>query len=69
MKSRGVLHVDGPRSWVVFYNYLLRVGRMRELLPTVKKRKVYLDDVLRHNRYRLLPLIIMGKVGGKRKVG
>lgn len=49
---------------------LQRVARNRELLPTIKKRKVeYLGHVLRHERYQLLQLIMMGKVAGKRRAG
>ncbi|CAH2266792.1 jg18921 [Pararge aegeria aegeria] len=47
-----------------------RVGCQRELWKTVKKKKVaYLGHVLRHDRYRLLQLIMMGKVAGKRRIG
>ncbi|CAH2217516.1 jg340 [Pararge aegeria aegeria] len=49
---------------------LQRVARSRELLLIIKKRKVeYLGHVLRHERYQLLRLIMMGKVEGKRRVG
>lgn len=49
---------------------LRRVNQKRELLQTVKQRKVaYLGHVMRHDRYELLQLIMMGKVAGKRKVG
>ncbi|CAH2238876.1 jg13686 [Pararge aegeria aegeria] len=45
---------------------LRRVGCQRELWKTVKKKKVaYLGHLLRHDRYRLLQLIMMGKVAGK----
>ncbi|CAH2207478.1 jg23512 [Pararge aegeria aegeria] len=48
----------------------MRVGCQRELWKTVKKKKVaYLGHVLRHDRYRLLQLIMMGKVAGKRCIG
>ncbi|CAH2232123.1 jg20798 [Pararge aegeria aegeria] len=48
---------------------LQRVARSRELLLIIKKRKVeYLGHVLRHERYQLLRLIMMGKVEGKRRV-
>ncbi|CAH2234459.1 jg17761 [Pararge aegeria aegeria] len=41
----------------------------RELWKTVKKKKVaYLGHVLWHDRYRLLQLIMMGKVAGKRRI-
>ncbi|CAH2237495.1 jg12828 [Pararge aegeria aegeria] len=44
-----------------------RVGCQRELWKTVKKKKVaYLGNVLRHDRYRLLQLIMMT---GKRRIG
>ncbi|CAH2229128.1 jg5218 [Pararge aegeria aegeria] len=49
---------------------LRRVGCQRELWKTVKKKKVaYLGHVLRHDRYRKLQLIMMGKVSGKRRIG
>ncbi|CAH2242692.1 jg7589 [Pararge aegeria aegeria] len=49
---------------------LRRVGCQRELWKTVKKKKVaYVGHVLRHDRYRLLQLIMMGKVAGKRRIG
>ncbi|CAH2232404.1 jg20997 [Pararge aegeria aegeria] len=49
---------------------LQRVARSRELLLIIIKRKVkYLGHVLRHERYQLLQLIMMGKVEGKRRVG
>ncbi|CAH2235786.1 jg7639 [Pararge aegeria aegeria] len=50
--------------------FLRRVGCHRKLWKTVKKKKVaYLGHVLRHDRYRLLQLINMGKVAGKRRIG
>lgn len=49
---------------------LQRVARSRELLLTIKKRKVdYLGHILRHERYQLLQLIMMGKIAGKRRAG
>ncbi|XP_045537894.1 uncharacterized protein LOC123721881 [Papilio machaon] len=49
---------------------LQRVGKNRELLQTIKQRKVaYLGHVLRHEKYHLLQLITMGKIAGKRRVG
>ncbi|CAH2235402.1 jg5970 [Pararge aegeria aegeria] len=49
---------------------LRRVNQRRELLHTMKIRKVaYLGHVLRHERYELLQLIMMGKVAGRRGVG
>lgn len=49
---------------------LRRVRKSRELLQTIKRRKVsYLGHVLRHERYRLLQTILMGKVPGRRRVG
>ncbi|CAH2243467.1 jg9382 [Pararge aegeria aegeria] len=46
------------------------VNQRRELLHTIKIRKVaYLGHVLRHERYELLQLIMMGKVAGRRGVG
>lgn len=49
---------------------LQRVQMPRKLLQTIKKRKIeYLGHVLRHDRYALLQLIMMGKVEGKRRAG
>lgn len=49
---------------------LQRVGKSRDLLLTIKKRKVaYLGHVLRHEKYDLLQLIMMGKIAGRRRVG
>ncbi|KAL0829312.1 hypothetical protein ABMA28_004110 [Loxostege sticticalis] len=49
---------------------LRRVQQKSELLQTIKKRKVeYLGHIIRHDRYELLQLIMMGKVAGKRRVG
>jgi hypothetical protein len=39
-------------------------------MQTVKKRKVaYVAQVLRHNRYEFLQLIVLGKLAGIRAVG
>lgn len=49
---------------------LERVNRDRELLCIVKRRKTaYLGHILRNNKYRLLHLIIQGKIEGKRGPG
>ncbi|CAH2234166.1 jg9047 [Pararge aegeria aegeria] len=49
---------------------LRRVNQRRELLHTINIRKVaYLEHVLRHERYELLPLIIMRKVAERKVVG
>ncbi|CAH2267488.1 jg3493 [Pararge aegeria aegeria] len=49
---------------------LRRDGCQHELWKTVKKKKVaYLGHVHRHDRYRLLQLIMMGKVAGERRIG
>lgn len=54
-------------SWtqkVTNVSVLQRVGQKRNLMLTIKKRKVsYLGHVLRHERYDLLQLIMMGKSG------
>ncbi|CAH2236537.1 jg8019 [Pararge aegeria aegeria] len=48
---------------------LRRVNQRREFLHTIEIRKVaYLGHVLRHERYELLQLIMMGKVAGRRGV-
>lgn len=47
-----------------------RANTVRELLTTVKCRKLaYLGHVLRGNRYRILQLIMKGKIEGRRGVG
>lgn len=60
-------------SWtqkVTNVKVLERIGQKRALMLTVKQRKIsYLGHVLRHQRYSLLQLVMMGKVAGKRKVG
>lgn len=49
---------------------LQRMSKQRELLNTIKERKMqYLGHVLRGERYELLRLIIEGKVQGRRSVG
>lgn len=49
---------------------LRRAGKSRELMATMKRRKTaYLGHVLRHERYQLLQVVMMGKVEGKRAVG
>lgn len=48
---------------------LRRAKRSRELTLTIKKKISYLGHVLRHERYRLLQVIMMGKVEGKRRAG
>ncbi|CAH2233818.1 jg22499 [Pararge aegeria aegeria] len=49
---------------------LRRVNQRRELLHTIKIRKVaYLGHLLSHEKYELLQLIMIGKVAGGRGVG
>lgn len=49
---------------------LRRMGRERELLSTIKRRKTaYLGHVMRNERYHLLQLIIEGKIEGRRGLG
>ena len=46
---------------------LKRSNTQRELLNTVKCRKIsYLDHILRGRKYRLLQLILKGKIEGRR---
>ncbi|XP_069354552.1 uncharacterized protein [Maniola hyperantus] len=46
---------------------LARMQKKTELVKTIKQRKIsYLGHILRHNRYRLLQTIMMGKIAGKR---
>ncbi|CAH2235673.1 jg18044 [Pararge aegeria aegeria] len=54
----------------ILQDAMRRVGCQRELWKTVNKKKVaYLGHVLRHDRYRLLRLIMMGRVAGKSRIG
>ncbi|XP_071581636.1 uncharacterized protein [Temnothorax nylanderi] len=47
-----------------------RAGAQRELLITVKCRKIeYLGHVLRGEKYRLLQLILKGRIEGRRGIG
>lgn len=49
---------------------LRKVGKGRELFNTIKKRKTaYLGHIMRNEKYRLLQLIIQGKIEGKRGIG
>lgn len=49
---------------------LRRANKNRELLNVIKRRKIsYLGHVMRGSRYRILQLIISGKIEGKRGVG
>ena len=44
---------------------LERIGRGRELMSIIKRRKTaYLGHVVRNERYHLLQLIMVGKIGG-----
>lgn len=49
---------------------LYRLGKERELLSTIKKRKVaYFGHILRNEKYEILQLIIEGKIEGRRGAG
>ena len=49
---------------------LNRSSAVRELFETIKIRKIsYLGHVLRGNRYKILQLIMKGKVEGSREIG
>jgi hypothetical protein len=50
---------------------LERMGKQKELLTTIKTRKLeYFGHILRNNqRYNILQLILQGKIEGKRSVG
>ncbi|KAL3268742.1 hypothetical protein HHI36_007844 [Cryptolaemus montrouzieri] len=49
---------------------LRRLDKHREILFTVKKRKMeYFGHIMRHEKYRLLQLIIQGKTDSKRGPG
>uniref|UniRef100_A0A8D8QZA6 Uncharacterized protein n=1 Tax=Cacopsylla melanoneura TaxID=428564 RepID=A0A8D8QZA6_9HEMI len=47
-----------------------RMGKQVEILEEVKKRKLtYLGHIMRGPKYKILHLIIQGKIVGKRSVG
>ncbi|CAH2237030.1 jg9522 [Pararge aegeria aegeria] len=50
---------------------LQRMGKVPEVLLTIKKRKLeYFDHVMRNTKkYELLQLIVQGKVAGRRRPG
>lgn len=49
---------------------LRRMGKEKEISLTVKKRKLeYLGHLMRHDKYRLLQLIVQGKIDSKRGPG
>lgn len=49
---------------------LQRMGKDREIINTIKKRKIeYLGHIMRNQKYQLLQLIIQGKIQGKRSAG
>lgn len=58
------------RQKITNVEVLRRAQQKRALWPIIKKRKTsYLGHVLRHYRYELLQVIMMGKVVGRRRVG
>lgn len=49
---------------------LRRIGRDRELMLNVKKKKTsYFGHIMRNSKYQLLQLIVEGKIEGKRGMG
>jgi hypothetical protein len=47
-----------------------RIGKEKEIVNTIKQRKLeYLGHILRHDKYRLLQLIVQGKIDSKRGPG
>lgn len=60
-------------SWVdkiTNQEVLHRMNKDTEITKTIKKRKLeYLGHVLRGDRYKILKLIIQGKIKGKRSIG
>ena len=49
---------------------LARMRKDKELLLTIKKRKIqYLGHVLRGEKYEMLRVILQGKISGKRSIG
>lgn len=60
-------------SWMVRVTneeVLRRMGKDKELLSTVKERKLkYVGHIMRGDRYEVLRLVIEGKIEGRRSVG
>lgn len=49
---------------------LRRMARERQLLRTIKHRKTeYFGHIMRNSKYRVLQLIMMGRIEGKRRIG
>lgn len=49
---------------------LERMSKSKELLDTVKERKIqYLGHVMRGEKYELLRIVLEGKIKGKRSIG
>ncbi|KAL0860165.1 hypothetical protein ABMA27_010472 [Loxostege sticticalis] len=49
---------------------LNRLKKKTELINTIKRRKLsYFGHVMRNDKYRMLQLVIQGKIAGKRSVG
>ena len=49
---------------------LRRMGKTNDVTFTIKRRKMeYLGHIMRNNKYRLLQLILQGKVDGRRRGG
>lgn len=47
-----------------------RIGKEKEIVFTIKRRKLeYLGHIMRHEKYRLLQLVIQGRVDSKRGPG
>lgn len=47
-----------------------RIGKKKEIVQTLKERKLqYLGHIMRHDKYRLLQLILQGKIEAKRGRG
>ena len=58
------------RDRVTNLEVLRRMNTNKELLPTIKQRKLmYFGHVMRNEKYRLLHLIIQGKIEGRRAQG
>ena len=57
-------------TWVESVTYMERSNTQRELLNSVKCRKIpYHVHILRGSKYRLLQLILKGKIEGRRGLG
>lgn len=50
--------------------FIRRIGKQKEIAFTIKQQKLeYLGHIMRHEKYRLLQLVIQGEIDSKRDPG